>query len=299
MFTQSFFAALGSFIPTFRKNQIVESAEKTHETLTQYTLGPIEQASTLFQGYKWKDKEVAEIMKQVDEAVKGKNSFDRIFRCLNNAVKIIEFCAQYSERIFSETETRVSLTYEKYTLMRTVQLAEFAAKYSRKLLNVTLALEVKANNSGVDVLPSKKEMDWVVKNTVAFCSALRVLDHSADDFEKHLKSVPDALINAETEKTFASTVGEHKYDPMNMRNFSVDYNPFYFIGMLKASYQAQYYESCQEDLQLLQFRLQQMQRQQAGQNDPKLEKQISYTQNRVTELQAEVDEMVKDWKLEG
>jgi hypothetical protein len=293
----TFFNRIKNFVPTFKKNQIVDSAERTYESVMKHTLPVIDNAAEMFQGQKLKSAQSKKLLDGVSDSIKGKNAFDSISRALKNGLQIIEFCNQHASKMFADTEARQGLTYAKYTLMRTVQACEFANVYSRKLLNYVLAEETVAVGGDTCAL-SKAEKKWVEDNHTDFCIALKALDRDVKAFQEHLQGLPDAIITEATERTFSTTIGQAKYDPMNLRNFSVSFNPFLFIGMLRTQWQESRYTAAQEDLQLLQMRLLQLQRAQSKQADPKLEKQVAYNQDRVTELAAKIAEMEKDWKLE-
>lgn len=294
----NFYNRLADFLPTFNKREVLISADKTHEFIVKHTIPVIESAAQVYQGQKFKDNDVKRMTSNISAVIKGTNAFDSILTCMQKAAAIVMYCNDYADKIFSNTEARQGLTFAKFTLMRTTQAAEFASKYARKFLNFVLAREAQA--AGVDGLEcSKKESEWVDANFSDFIIALRALDRDVEQFKAHLSGLPDAIISEATERTFVSTIGQSKYDPMNLRNFSVAFNPFYFFGMLRVQWQERCYESAQADLALIQMRILHLRRLQEKQNDAKLEKQIEYHQIRANKFQQEIDEMERDWKLEA
>lgn len=296
MFNFNFFARVLDFAPTFSRNQVCASADKTYDNVTKHTLPLMLSASDLFQGQKLKDKTSIDFLKQITQAVSGKNAFDSIAKCLQNAVGILEYCNEQSYKIFNTTEARQGMTFAKFTLLRTVQCCEFASEYSRKLLNYVLAQEALANGVN-DLGVSKKETQWLDDNILDFVVALKALDQNKEGFKAHIEGIPDAIITEATERTFSTTIGQKKYDPMGVRQFSVEFSPFYFIGMLKANWQEKKFQAAQEDLLTIQMRILHLEKLKVGTGDAKIEKQIAYHQERVTKLTQEIEEMKKDYQL--
>jgi hypothetical protein len=115
--------------------------------------------------------------------------------------------------------------------------------------------------------------------------------------EKALNELPDATVSELTEKTFISTMGTKKIDPLNMRGFSVRTNPFFIFGMVTAEKQEKKYKAKKEMLELIQLRLINLQKIRDKKQDASLDKEIEYYQSRVTGLNHEIEKMNKEYGL--
>jgi hypothetical protein len=300
----NFLNYIKSLFPSFTKNAIMDSAVITAASIRDHTLPAYVTAVDLWKGQKFKSKEaqslMGEIQKNLDKRL-SKAPFEGIKEALTNGVIVIDYLGAYSKQIFSEHEANMGLTYAKATVVRSVQASEFANTYARRLLNYVYSVEAaelmknQTETGGSSMSPA--EVLWVKGNVGDFCIAINALSLDVKDFEKHLKGLPDAVISDLSEKTFVSTIGEAKIDPMQLRHLSVSVNPFYLFGMMVAEYQASKYKSAQEEMQLLQLRQLQLQKMFEKNPDAKLEKEIEYIQDRVTTINFRIQKMEKDYHV--
>ncbi len=124
---------------------------------------------------------------------------------------------------------------------------------------------------------------------------IEVMRRDPKDIAKALKGLPDSTITELTEKTLPAMLGEKAVDPFSLRHLSVQVNPFYFIGMLKAEYQANKYKGAKAELELLQLRKLNLEKLLAKSPDARLEKEIEYMANRVSGLNYDIDKMEKEY----
>lgn len=291
-----FFSKILGFKPTYTRNEVMVSADKTREIINNHTLPCLQGVSDVYASGAFKNDEINAFCKIILRDLDGKNAFQRIQDVLNKAVLVIDYCAENSQKIFSSNEASAGMTFAKFTMLRTIQVASFASEYSRKFCNWSLAKESEEfghKELGV----SKNENTWIRNNFDDFMVALNALNRDVSSFKSYIDGLPDAIISEATERTFSSTLGDAKTDPMNIRGFSVEFNPFYFLGMVRANWQAKRYEAAEQDLTLIQMRVMQLQAARTGDSDARLEKQIAYHQERATAMMRDIDEMRRDYKL--
>lgn len=293
----NFLKYIQSLVPSFSKNSVLESAELTIASLREHTLPSYVMAIQLWKGQKFKSKEVLSIAGEISKSVENKQLFEAVEKSLSNAILILEFAGQYSKKIFSETEANKGLTYVKATILRTVQAAEFANTYARRLLNYIYCFEARAVSAEEQPDMSQAEKDWIEENLADFCICLNALRKEVSDLKKHVEGLPDAVISDLTERTFVTTLGDGKLDPMMMRHLSAKVNPFYLVGIWTASYQANKFKAAQAELELLQLRQMQMEKLFAKTQDAKLQKEIEYLQDRVTGLNFTIQKMEKTYNV--
>ena len=296
MLNFSFFSKILGFKATYTRNEVMISADKTREIINNHTLPCLQGVADVYASGKFTSSDVNELLKAITQETGGKNAFAEIGRILGKTVEILDHCTEHSQKVFSSNEVSAGMTFAKFTMLRTIQVGNFASEYSRKLTNWSLAMEsVKLGHAELGV--SKNEDRWVRSNFNDFIVAIRALDRDVKDFKAYIEGLPDAIISEATERTFSSTLGEAKTDPMNLRGFSIQFNPFYFLGMLRANWQAKKYEAAEDDLALIQMRIMQLQATRSNTPNARLEKQIAYHQDRATATMAEIDEMHRDYKL--
>ena len=285
-----------TLFPTFSKYEVVESIEVTRNSIKEHTLPAYETAAELWKGQKFVSKEAQEMEKMILSKVSGKSIFEVVRKALDNSIVTLEKLGDKSKVIYADTEANLSLTFVKSTVLRLTQTMEFGNTYARRLINYLYAEEVAhARKEKLDLPPA--EIKWLKDGVSDFAICINVMSLKYDAIEKHLNGLPDATITDLTEKTFMSTMGEGKLDPMLLRHLSVKVNPFYLYGMYKAKKEADRYKAAKEELELVQLRLLQLQKQQSGQEDAKLDKEIEYMQNRVSGLVYKLNEMEKEYGL--
>lgn len=292
------YAQVQALLPkTFKRSDVVQRSERVIEDVTLHVLPNWRTAADVWKVVTPKNAEAKKLISEIMRDLKGSGSFaDRVLDRFENAVKILSFIGDYSEKIFSTNEASMGLSYAKITLMRSLQAADFAAKYSRSLLNYLCYLETsKDEKTGA---PFKKEIEFVRDNTYNFCVALNAFQTEPKDFEKHLKSLPEASVSGLSEMTLVQTLGLSKFDPFGLRNFAVTWNPFYHIALMVAEYQSSSYREAEEETRLLQQRLLQLQQlSEGGQSDASVEKEIDVLQNRINGLKFKLSQMEEDYAL--
>lgn len=291
------FQYASGLLPSFSKNAVLTSAEITKTSIREHTLPAYDTAVELWKGTKFKAKSIQAIEAEIKKGVASKPLFEVVQKALSNGCLILEFAGDHSKKIFSNTEANLGLTYAKATLVRVVNASEFANTYARKLINYIYIEE--AIQAGVEqhVVMPPAEVKWLTDGVNDFCIALRALTRNVEDFKKHVSGLPDAIISELTEATFSTTLGEGKTDPFELRNLSVKVSPFYLIGMMVASYQANKYKAAQAELELLQLRQLQLQKAMERTQDAKLEKELEYLQDRVNGLNYSIQKMEKNYHV--
>lgn len=293
-------------IPVFEKNDILENTKVLRTTIIEHSINAYSSASDLWQGQKFKSPEMKDYIAYYiknNNVSRNENIIDSILSAFKNSLLILNALDEKGKNIFSEKEASVSITYTKATILRLLDAIEFAGDYSLRFLNYIYILETNfiveepvADDilQGVGTLPPA-EIKWLKDNYTDFCLCIKIMSLPFKSIIDHLEKLPDASITELTEKTFVSTVGQGKMDPLNLQHFSAKINPFYFYGIHKAEYQAKKYKSTKEELELVQLRKLQLERTLAKNYDAKLEKEIAYMQNRVTGLIYNISKMEEDY----
>jgi hypothetical protein len=116
-----------------------------------------------------------------------------------------------------------------------------------------------------------------------------------DDIKKHIKEIPDYIIDDKTNSVISNTYPINKIDPFAIRNFNM--NPFFFIAMRLAEWRAQKYTNYTEKKKLLELKLLALKnRLNDNPNDLNLQKSIDYTEGRVSKLNSKIKDIEEDVK---
>ena len=297
----NFYNFIVSLFPTFKRDDILDAAIGTRKSIMEHSLTAYQSADDIWGKNPFTSKEVKALEKQYksDVGISARQSMigDILF-ALQNSLKVLDYVVQKGKVIYSDNEASAGLTFQKATILRVVAVSDFVNKYSLDLLNYIYVYETKDTAGGKDTEGiSKAEEDMVISQFNDFCIAIRVLKVNMESLEKSLSELPDATVSEMTEKTFISTMGAKKIDPLNLRGFSVRKNPFFMFGMLEAEKQEKKYKAKKEMLELIQLRLMNLQKIRDKKQDASLDKEIEYYQARVTSLNHEIEKMNKEYGL--
>lgn len=297
----NFYNFIASLFPTFKRDEIIDAAIGTRKSLMEHSLQAYQSADQIWGQTPFISKQAKELEKQYRSEVglTGKQTMvASISLALQNSLKILDLVVQKGKVIYSDNEASAGLTFQKATILRIISISDFANKYSLDLLNYIYACEAQSTKDGGSVEGiSKAEESIILSQFSDFCTAINVMKVDMSSLEKALNELPDAVVTELTERTFVSTIGTKKLDPLNVRNFSVRNNPLYSFGLMIAERQEKKYKAKKEMLELVQLRLIQLQKLRDKKPDASLDKEIAYYQSRVTSLNHEIEKMNKNYGL--
>ncbi len=276
-----------TLMPVFSKSDITKSCELTQASLSQHTIPAYTTADSLWKGQKFKSKEAKDYVAYYERSVgisRNEGIIGSIHSALVNGLAILDALNDDTKVTYSEKEANVSMTYLKTTVVRLIESCEYANTYARRFLNYVYFLETSVENDEDNASLSPAEVKWIKDGFMDFCLCIKMMKLDVKVIRKHLDDLPNATITELTEKTFSTTIGEGKMDPFQLRHLSARANPFYLIGMWEAELQAEKYKSAKAELELLQLRKYNLEKQMSKEPDAKLEKEIAYMQNRVSGL---------------
>lgn len=283
------------------KNEIAKSCELSLKALTTTTIPAYKSANQLFAVTKLASSEAQSFQSRLKRLTKGQgsNMFEIVLDALQNAETILRGIEKRSETLYADKEATIALSYQKATYLRLVAAIGFGTEYARRFLNHIYVLETAklTPEFKVEEHSTPAERAYIEDNFENFCIVLKSLDKRFTEIEKDIDGMPEAIVNDLSEQTLPHTLGVARTDPLGMNNFilpgdvSVRWNPFYLIGTMMATFQVKQYNIAKEELDLLQLRLLNLQKQQAGKPDPKLELAIEKMAERIGTLRYEIEVM--------
>lgn len=287
-----------TLMPVFGKDDIAKSCELTQASLSQHTIPAYGTAETLWKGQKFKSTEVKDLVAYYERSVgvnRSEGFIGSVHSALVNGLNILNVLSDDTKATYSDKEANISMTYLKTTVIRLIESCEYANTYARRLLNYIYYSETAVEDKENAAPLSPAEIKWIKDGLMDFCLCIKMMKLDVKVIRNHLEDLPNATITELTEKTFFSTVGLGKLDPFQLRHLSARANPFYLLGMWEAEMQAEKYKTAKAELELLQLRKYNLEKQQSKESDAKLEKEISYMQNRVSGLIYNIDKMEKSY----
>lgn len=289
-----FYQFIQKLLPSFGKHKVTESYEITIASIKNHTLPAFESASQLFNNQKFKSKFNLDLQTEFTKqmTVKNKRSLiDGIRDGLKNGLLVLEAAQELSNNTYSNAEASAALDFQKATLLRIAQAADFVNDFGKKLLNAIYVNEAAERGIGANMVPA--QVKYIEKHYNDFLTALGFLFTDVEKFNRSFKEIPQALISQISEETLAQTVGWNKLDPFALRGF-IGMSP---VFLFFAERQAKKYKETKDQYELLQLRMLQLEKLYANEPDAGLEKQINIMQDRLTTLEFQLKKTEEEYNL--
>lgn len=287
---------LRSVLPSFKRNELSEKIRQIRDELVSHTLPPFDSAVNDFKGKGFKSKPVVafeqEMLKAVNVPHRG-SWLEITHQVLKNLQGNFDYLDGLVEKNYSHDIVVSGITFKRAQFLQYIAVASFTVDYARRFLLYALACEA---NQVAKSLPEGRErplpeIKWLTDNRMAFFRSLSVMAITEKDLSHMFEQIPDIVVSEDSAQTVAQTIGRHKVDPMNFNIIPIGANPFHFIGVRWANWQATKYQRAKEEKRALEFRLEQLRGQRADVNDPRLEKSIEYYEGEVDRLAARIAKM--------
>lgn len=287
-----------SLLHRFDKKTIDEDLDRLRKELRDNTLPPYEAASRFMKNWEFADAELAKFdknfVRQIDSRFKG-NSIEITYEILKRTLENITTLEKLVDKYYSNDIARSAMTYNKATLLQYIESISFAAKFARKHLIYVLTMEagLLRDNKMVGKELTKAEMNWLISNRPMFIATLKALDTPERELSKSIGDIPDIAIDVDDDSSDAvvASVGVRKLDPFGFNFIGVSLNPIYHFRMAVVEYQVAQYDAAKEERVMLEYQIRDLENSKNGKNDPKIEKAIEYTRDRIQKLDYKIAKM--------
>lgn len=296
----SFGRFVKSLLPSFERVRIEDDIKTIKEELGDASLLPYKAASEHFDDHPFISKENKDYNSlflrevKVGRKVKGDNYVRTTYNALEKAFSTLPIVENRIDDLFGKDITAEGMTFARANAIRYIGILYFATRYARRLLLLTYANEKEASGRGGESPFSPAEYDWMVEHQREFFHAVRIISYDDKELRTMLTNIPDMVIIPEEEKNVEETVGLGKLDPMKMNLIRPIVNPIYLVRMAYTDFLVSRYKIAQEEKRALEYRLLSLKEITQGRDDPKLEQQIEYTENRVRKLNRKLSKMEED-----
>lgn len=272
-----------SLLPDFDRTRVMEDIRITTSEIQNFSI-PMYRDADKFLG---KHKFQSEVAKAKDAEfgvlVKSRGSMiSTIYQSLQQASVNLAEVERLIERSYSEDIIGIGLTYLKAHLLQFSEAVNFVSRFSRRFLNMIYAAET-ATFEGEDTLEdavTPADLEWINSNFQHFCNALLVVGRPVKEIEKSLAEIPDVVISKDASVVEAA-LGRGKTDPLKMGFIPVWLNPIYHIRMFYAEWQTNRYHAAKQEIKCLQLRKSHLESLQAGKPNARVQKEISYIEDRI------------------
>ena len=295
----SIFNYVQSLIP-ITKGRVLEDISKLREELRDYNEENYVSAAEHFKKFSLKNR-----------VTKGFNDdYQRIYRkagrtsyiagvnnVTKNSIAVLDVLDDLVDEKYGNSITGSGLTYLKANVLRHIEAVGFFAKYSRALLLYTYAAETsertkEGKNTTGDFL-SKPEREWLFANFRDFCHVLNTLSKDPKWVKETYATLPDVVVDKESEETLRETIGDGKLNPVFLNFVAPRWWPIYHTRIAWAEWQVLRRDKAVEERKAIQFRLLHLKATEEGHRDAKVENEILYLEDRISKLSRKIDKLEK------
>jgi hypothetical protein len=279
-----------SLNPMIERSQIRDDLSNMR-TEIENTLPLLAAAREFFKTWNFKSKEVDKFNENFQVSVKNRKV--NIVVAIADMILSIEKNHSALEKLvnkhFSDDIYKDGLTFVKLNLLRYVEVASFGLRYSRALLIWIYQMESKALDNTQDISLSKGEIKWITNNAQNFFAAYPALNVAKADLERAIGNIPDITVQDDNIDVVSSTVGVSKLDPLKLNFiFGTSFNIAYHIGMVWANWQLDRLNEMKNQTRVIEYRLMHLKNLSNGVQDPKLEENIRYNEERLQALTTKI-----------
>lgn len=295
---------LTSLLPTFSKERVMEDCRLTLSELKDTSLPLYATAVKAFHGHKFKDEEIANWGNVFNRTVKGHKGslLEGVESALEQTYKNLLEVEKLIDKVYNDEVASIGLSYLKANLLQFTEWASFASKYSRRLLIYILIQETaQYPDSGPTLSQSLEpaEIEWIKIHFIHFCTALTAVAQPTEKLKSAIAGIPDISITTDNLETLKASQGSAKVDPFSVGLIPVWVNPIYHIRMTIAEWRADRYRATKEEKKLVELRILNLKRAQDGKADTGVQKEIDYSQRRLSNINSTLDEYERKGKRNG
>lgn len=297
-----------SILPSFSKSDVESDLEIS-----------IENISSVIDSYKTYEEIEKVIKPSSDENKDVLKQFYKELDVPRNSVKLtpnkllstdtvnlflnVKVNAEWMLNIITESINDVivsqALTAYHANLLRAVPHVYFLTRYATDLLNFLYVQEAESTGQDLsnDYKLNKKQKEFIKKNVWVYARLLSVYGLKHDDFKDKLSGILDIVINKDNVEETVSAYSNSKIDLFSNLPSGFVGSPIYTVRLIFAQWEADRYRSMKDKRKLLELRLLHLKLlKEQGKADVQLEKEISYLQSRITNLDyklAKIEESVE------
>lgn len=274
--------------PLFKRNGVADALESIRDEISNTAIPYYETSASLLQKgesalWKLADKDLHQRLTRV----RSGSWVENVHLALRNAVELIP---EIVKRVNKNLEIDVAadgLSFKEAALVRLVESLSFYVGYARTLLRATIICEsMPGGDKALGEFFTKNDIAYLTANMYGFAIATEVLCGQKQQILAGLDKIPDVIVSDE------DGVGNGLYnagntDPMRlgMWNPQMTNSPIYRFRIYRSEKEEAALQVAKEEAQALEYWILSLkQQQQNAGNDPKIQQQIEYHEDRLKTL---------------
>lgn len=247
--------------------QLLEQFNKEHPIKSPENKKVIEEIGKIIKAYDTKAKTM------IDALINAKANGEWILDTIDDSVNDV---------VMSQALTALNLN-----LIRSVPHYFFMTRYASDLLTFIYINEEKhvGHKADSDYRPNKKQMEFITKNVKTFATLLSCYGDTHDRFKSKISKVADIVIPKDDVDEVLSQFADKKVDIFETLPNGFIGSPIYSVRLVLAEWEADRYRDLKDKKKLLELRhLHYKMLKETGDSDINVEKEITYLQKHITEL---------------
>lgn len=293
--------------PHFFKNDIGDLVRTTKFSLDNSMTELVRQANEHFKVNKsisQKNKDLTNVFYRnydLGSSNSKVNVFAELYTVLPKVSQNLSTLDKEFDEIQSKDIITAGLTIRKANVIRSIQdivfinnfLNDFmTVYYNNESLEVAKKLGSEEANKEFSIEISDRLIKRVEMGIAYFAQLLSIYGSDNKSFVKKIEKLPDVVLN---EKTAGAVMAVYKNTDLDIASVNAGnfykLNPFFFIANMYAMISSDYYKSLNDKKTLLELRLMHLQMLAERKEDPKLEQEIFYIQNRIEKIEYKISKM--------
>lgn len=254
---------ISSLLPSFESSKVKDNLTNLNTEIGEHTIPAMASLLLAFPPkWKWKNKDVAYLNNYIADNYKGRisvrdaNSLDIANQCLVNMQTTLPFAIKQVVDMFGGNIAATGLTFDKATVLRYAEVAEFVINYTRKLSNFISATEL-AELTGSRVTVSNVspgDLEFLKSGVHTFVVGLDIMALTVADLKSGYATIPKAIVDESSENDMSVVVGRDKMDPFGFASLPFPLSVFLHVRLAIADWQMDRYEQAVADAKVIQYR---------------------------------------------
>ena len=270
------------------RDEVTSELVAMEKEIQEYLIPEYTKAAKFFDG-KFKAKLTKELNTKFQRNSKNKDfMLDMVSSRLPTLLTNVQTLLKLTPRLVGKTLLKNGLTTKSATVVRSIEQLNFVTLYALEVLSYCYVREMEVNGSDnhdiVKLLPAKVEMIEV--NIANFALLLDHYTSPKFNIEQQLASMVDVVASQDNYEALLATYSISKIDPTpNIPIQGFDGWIFYELGKQWVEWEAKRYKLNVDKHRKLELQLAYLKNLQSQSNNPSLEKEILYLENRIDKLE--------------
>lgn len=234
------------------------------------------------------------------KGLRNPSMLEYIVASMENTLQLRSFLDQCITRDIGKALVTSSMTFNKLTVLRLLDLIDFFTGYSATLLNYVTAEEIAAvEGSNIEVKGvGPNDLQYLNTRSISYCIAVRVLATPLNKLKADYAEIPEAIFNDETYGELAQQFGSSSVDPLGMSSVPFPISLILRVRLNIAERQMDKYDECVEAAKAAELRILLYKKQVAeGKGDAHIEKLIEISEKHLMELKHKRERLEKKYGL--